>query len=57
MTIPDAKKLRDLESENSKLKKLLAEAILDAEALKVALGQKSTKPTRQTRGCKAYVPD
>lgn len=35
MEVPDAKRLRDLESENNKLKKLLAEAMLDNEALKV----------------------
>lgn len=40
MTIPDAKRLRDLEVENTQLKKLLAESLLDAEALKVALGRK-----------------
>jgi putative transposase len=40
MTVPDAKRLRDLESENTRLKKLLAEAMLDAEALKVAPGRK-----------------
>lgn len=40
MTVPDAKRLRELEVENSRLKKLLAESILDAEALKVALGRK-----------------
>jgi putative transposase len=40
MTVPDAKRLRDLETENAQLKKLLAESILDAEALKVALGRK-----------------
>ena len=39
-TVPDAKRLKDLESENAKLKRLLAEAILDTEALKVALGRK-----------------
>jgi putative transposase len=37
MTVPDAKRLRDLEAENAQLKKLLAESLLDAEALKVAL--------------------
>jgi putative transposase len=36
MTVPDAKLLRDLEAENAQIKKLLAESILDAEALKVA---------------------
>ena len=35
MDVSDAKKLRALESENAKLKKLLAEAMLDNEALKV----------------------
>jgi putative transposase len=35
MDVPDAKRLRELEAENAKLKKLLAEAMLDAEALKV----------------------
>ena len=35
MNVPDAKRLRELESENGKLKKLLAEAMLDAEALRV----------------------
>ena len=40
MTIPDAKRLRDLEAENTQLKKLLAESLLDAEALKIALGRK-----------------
>ncbi|OJY87644.1 MAG: transposase [Lysobacterales bacterium 63-13] len=35
MNIPDAKRLRELESENAKLKKLLAEAMLDADALRV----------------------
>jgi len=40
MSVPDAKQLMELEAENAKLKKLLAESILDAEALKVALGRK-----------------
>jgi hypothetical protein len=40
MTIQDGKRLRDLEAENNQLKKLLAESLLDAEALKVALGLK-----------------
>ena len=35
LEVSDARRLRDLESENSKLKKLLAEAMLDNEALKV----------------------
>ena len=35
MDVPDAKRLKALEAENAKLKKLLAEAMLDNEALKV----------------------
>jgi putative transposase len=35
MESSDARRLKELESENSKLKKLLAEAMLDNEALKV----------------------
>jgi len=40
MAVPDARRLRDLEAENAQLKKLLAESILDAQALKAALGRK-----------------
>jgi putative transposase len=36
MDAEEARRLKDLESENAKLKKLLAEAHLDIEALKVA---------------------
>ena len=34
MTVPDAKRLKQLEDENAKLKKLLAEAMLDNAVLK-----------------------
>lgn len=40
MSVSEAKRLRELEAENTKLKKLLAESLLDAEALKAALGRK-----------------
>jgi len=40
MEASDAKRLRELEAENSRLKRLLAESILDSEALKAALGRK-----------------
>lgn len=40
MEVADAKRLRELESENSKLKRLLAEAHLDMHALKSVLGVK-----------------
>jgi len=37
MEVADAARLRNLESENSRLKKLLAEAHLDIEALKTVV--------------------
>ena len=40
MEVADAKRLRELESENAKLKKLLAEAHLDIHALKGVFGVK-----------------
>ena len=40
MEASDAKRLREVEAENTRLKKLLAEAVLDNEALKVAFGVK-----------------
>jgi putative transposase len=40
MQVDEARRLRDLEVENARLKKLLAEAVLDNEALKVAFGVK-----------------
>jgi putative transposase len=40
MDVPDAKRLRDLEAENNKLKKLLAETHLDIRALNTAFGVK-----------------
>jgi putative transposase len=39
MEISDARKLKALEEENRKLKKLLAEAVLDASTLKEMLGK------------------
>lgn len=40
MTVSDAKRLKELETENSRLKKLLAEAELDKSALKELLSRK-----------------
>ena len=40
MEVPDARRLRELEAENGKLKRLLAEAHLDMHALKSVLGVK-----------------
>jgi putative transposase len=40
MAVADARRLRELEQENAKLKRLLAEAHLDMSALKSVLGVK-----------------
>lgn len=40
MTVFDAKRLKALEDENAKLKKLLAEQMLDAAAMKELLSKK-----------------
>lgn len=40
MTVSEARRLKDLESENAKLKRLLAEAELDKAALKELLSRK-----------------
>lgn len=40
MEVSEAKRLRTLEGENAKLKRLLAEAVLDNAALKDLLGKK-----------------
>jgi putative transposase len=40
MEVEDARRLKALEAENGKLKRLLAEAHLDIEALKVGFGVK-----------------
>ena len=40
LEVSDAQRLRSLESENAKLKKLLAEAMIDNAALKDLLGKK-----------------
>jgi putative transposase len=40
MNVPDAKRLKELESENARLKKLLAEQVLENEVIKDALRKK-----------------
>jgi putative transposase len=40
MSVPDAKRLKQLETENSRLKKLLAESMLEAEVSREALRRK-----------------
>ncbi|WP_439896908.1 IS3 family transposase [Chromobacterium haemolyticum] len=44
MNVAELQRARDLEAENARLKKLLAEAHLDIEALKVAFGGKALAP-------------
>src|SRR5260221_3248104 len=44
MDVSDAKRLKALEDENAKLKKLLAESMLDASALRELLGKKMVGP-------------
>ena len=40
LEVSEARRLKALEEENARLKKLLAESMLDADALKAALNQK-----------------
>jgi putative transposase len=40
MSVPEAKRLKELEVENARLKKLLAETMLEAEVTKEALRRK-----------------
>ena len=40
MTVPDAKRLKDLEAENTRLKKLLAEQVFENDVIKDALRKK-----------------
>ncbi len=40
LEVSEARRLKALEEENTRLKKLLAESMLDADALKAALNQK-----------------
>jgi putative transposase len=40
MSVPDAKRLKDLESENARLKKLLAEQIFENDVIKDVLRKK-----------------
>ncbi len=40
MSVPEAKRLRELDAENARLKKLLAESLLENEIIKEALRKK-----------------
>jgi len=50
LEVNEAKRLRELEAEKAKLKKLLAEAHLDVEALKVAFWGKALSPAGEETG-------
>jgi putative transposase len=52
LEVSEAKRLKGLESENAKLKKLLADAMLDNAALKDLLG-KNGDARCQARGCRS----
>ena len=56
MDVSDAKRLRALEDENGKLKKLLAESMLNASALRELLG-KNGRARRKARGCRSSADD
>ena len=52
--MPEVKRLKSLEEENARLKKLLAEAMLDKQALQVALGR-STDDRPEAGSCGSHV--
>src|SRR6185312_17558958 len=51
MEVSEAKRLKQLEDENAKLKRLLADAMLDNAALKDLMA-KNSDARRQARGCR-----
>lgn len=51
MEISEAKRLKQLEDENAKLKRLLAEQMMDVATLREMLGKMYGPP----RGCKVFV--
>ena len=54
LDVSEARRLKALEEENRKLKKLLAESMLDTAALKELLA-KNGKARRQARGCRSSL--
>ncbi|WP_424228284.1 IS3 family transposase [Azovibrio sp.] len=55
MDVPDARRLRELEAENNKLKKLLAEAHLDIHALNTGVRGKALAPQAKRAAVSAMV--
>nr|ULG18723.1 transposase [Serratia proteamaculans] len=54
MAVPEVKRLKPLEEENARLKKLLAEAILDKEAL-LSKSELFNKAFRERKKLRIYV--
>ena len=52
MEVADARKLRALEAEKSKLKKLLADSVMDVSTLKEMLGKMSELLIFHSEGCR-----
>ncbi|WP_085942648.1 IS3 family transposase [Acidovorax sp. NO-1] len=57
MQVSEAQRLRELESENAKLKRLLAEAHLDMHALKSVLGGKALAPQARREAIRTMVSE
>ena len=55
LEVSEAKRLKGLESENARLKKLLADAMLDNAALKDLLSKKNGDARRQARGGRTHA--
>lgn len=53
MTVSEAKRLRALEGENARLKKLLAEQLLDLAAMKELVAKKNCDACREARSGRA----
>jgi putative transposase len=57
MDVSEAKRLKQLEDENAKLKKLLAEQMLDAAALRELLSKKAVMGLSGRRACSIVDAD
>lgn len=53
LEVSDARRLKELESENAKLKRLLADTMLDKAALKDLLAKKVLTPRRAAGSCRS----
>ena len=56
MSVPDAKRLKELEIENTRLKKLLAESLLENEVTREVLRKKWRPHRRDARWCGTWSP-